>query len=263
MRDRAVFALNSVLVFGLLLLVWDGMVRAFKIEPYILPPPLLVASALRDRFPEILASLQLSSEAAVGGLLVSMIVGVSVALLFARSRWIRTLLFPYTILFQTVPIIALVPLIVVWVGQGLLAVGVVTFIICLAPVIANTTQGLISVDEDLVQLFLMNNATPMQILWKLRLPHALPNFFVGLRIASGIAVIGAFTGELFVGSGSVGKGGLGYSIIYASQQMEVSYLFALVIALTCLGFGMLFTVMFFEWLALHKWHESAAQARVE
>jgi NitT/TauT family transport system permease protein len=162
-----------------------------------------------------------------------------------------------------VPIIALVPLIVVWVGQGLLAVGVVTFIICLAPVIANTTQGLISVDEDLVQLFLMNNATPMQILWKLRLPHALPNFFVGLRIASGIAVIGAFTGELFVGSGSVGKGGLGYSIIYASQQMEVSYLFALVIALTCLGFGMLFTVMFFEWLALHKWHESAAQARVE
>jgi NitT/TauT family transport system permease protein len=263
MKKRLVFALNSVLVFVALLLVWQGSIKVFQIEPYILPPPLLVAQVLAGRMPEILDALQLSAEAAVGGLLASTVAGVLVALMFARSRWIRSLLFPYTILLQTVPIIALVPLIVVWVGQGMMAVIVVTFIICLPPIIANTTQGLVSVDEDLVRLFVMHNATPMQVLWRLRLPNALPHFFVGLRIASGIAVIGAFTGELFAGSGSVGKGGLGYTILYAMQQVQIGYLFALVIALTCLGFAMFFTVMFFEWLALHKWHESASAGRVE
>jgi len=263
MKKRLIFAANSVVVFALLIVLWIAIIHVFKIETYILPPPLQVGEVLRDRLPDILAALQLSAEAAIGGLLASTVAGVLVALMFARSRWIRSLLFPYTILLQTVPIIALVPLIVMWVGQGLLAVGVVTFIICLPPIIANTTQGLISVDEDLVRLFLMHSATPMQILWKLRMPHALPSFFVGLRIASGIAVIGAFTGELFAGSGLVGKGGLGYSILYANQQMEISYLFALVIALTALGFAMFFSVMFFEWLALHKWHESASAGRVE
>jgi NitT/TauT family transport system permease protein len=143
------------------------------------------------------------------------------------------------------------------VGPGLLAVGVVTFVICLAPIIANTTQGLVSVDENLVQLFLMHNASQGQILSRLRLPHALPYLFVGVRISSGIAVIGALTGEWFAGSGRAGQGGLGYSILYAQAQLQTAYLFALVIAATLLGFTLFFTVMFFEWLALHKWHESA------
>jgi NitT/TauT family transport system permease protein len=173
------------------------------------------------------------------------------------------MLFPYTILLQTVPILAVAPLIIVWVGQGLFAVGVVTFIICLAPIIANATQGLISVDENLVQLFLMHNASQGQILRKLRLPHSLPYLFVGVRISSGIAVIGAITGEWFAGSGQVGHGGLGYSILYAMSQLQTDYLFALVIAATALGFVFFFLVMFLEWLALHKWHESAAANRME
>jgi NitT/TauT family transport system permease protein len=157
-----------------------------------------------------------------------------------------------------VPIVAVAPLILMWVGQGMFAVGVITFIVCLAPIIANTTQGLVTVDENLVQLFLMHNATEGQILSKLRLPHALPNLFVGVRISSGIAVIGAITGELFAGSSQVGRGGLGYSIQYAMSQLETAYLFALVLAATVLGFTFFFTVMFFEWLALHRWHESSA-----
>jgi NitT/TauT family transport system permease protein len=113
------------------------------------------------------------------------------------------------------------------------------------------------VEENLVQLFLMHNASEEQILGKLRLPHALPNLFVGVRISSGIAVIGAITGELFAGSSQVGRGGLGYSIQYAMSQLETAYLFALVLAATVLGFAFFFTVMFFEWLALHTWHESS------
>ncbi len=128
---------------------------------------------------------------------------------------------------QTVPIVAIAPLIILWVGPGTFAVAVVTFIICLAPIIANTTQGLISVDQNLVHLFVIYNASPMQILFKLRLPNALPSFFTGLRIAAGISVIGAITGELFAGSPRVGEGGLGYTMIYANNQLETGLSFCI------------------------------------
>src|SRR4030088_1977574 len=105
-----------------------------------------------------------------------------------------------------------------WVGAGTPAVALIAFIISLAPIIANTTQGLISVDENLVHLFLMHNASRSQILFKLRLPNSVPSLCVGIRTASGIAVIGAISGELYAGSSRVGEGGLGYSILYASSQ---------------------------------------------
>jgi len=156
-----------------------------------------------------------------------------------------------------VPIVAIAPLIILWSGPGILSVTVVTFIICLAPIIANTTQGLISVEENLVNLFVMHKASHAQVLFKLRLPNAMPNLFTGIRISAGISVIGAITGELFAGSTQVGEGGLGYAILYANSQLETSYLFALVLAATLLGFTFFFLVMFFEWLTLHNWHESS------
>jgi NitT/TauT family transport system permease protein len=164
---------------------------------------------------------------------------------------------------QTVPILAIAPLILMWVGAGTAAVTFIAFIISLAPIIANTTQGLISVDENLVNLFLMHNASPAQMLLKLRLPHAVPSLFVGIRIASGIAVIGAITGELFAGSSRVGEGGLGYSILYASTQLQTDYLFALVLASVVLGFSFFFVVTFLEWHFLHRWHESALAPETE
>jgi NitT/TauT family transport system permease protein len=109
----------------------------------------------------------------------------------------------------------------------------------------------------------MYKATPGQILFKLRLPNALPNLFTGVRISAGISVIGALTGELFAGSTRVGEGGLGYSITYANDQMEISFMFALVLAATVLGFSFFFIVMFLEWLALHNWHESSRPQSAE
>ena len=103
----------------------------------------------------------------------------------------------------------------------------------------------------------MYKASPAQILFKLRLPNSLPNLFTGIRISAGISVIGGITGELFAGSTRVGEGGLGYAIIYASNQMETGYLFALVFAAAVLGFVFFFIVMFLEWLALRNWHESS------
>jgi NitT/TauT family transport system permease protein len=208
-------------------------------------------------------SLLITTEEAAGGLIASIVAGVAVSMIFAQWQWLRQFLYPYTILLQTVPIVAIAPLIIMWAGAGILSVTIVTFIICLAPIIANTTQGLISVDENLVHLFLMYKATPGQILFKLRLPSAMPSLFTGIRISAGISVIGGITGELFAGSTRVGEGGLGYAILYANNQMETGYLFALVFAATVLGFSFFFIVMFLEWLALHNWHESSLPRTAE
>jgi NitT/TauT family transport system permease protein len=251
------FVVNSIFVLLCLLALWHFAVRELKIPKYMLPGPFVVASAVVHRFPDLVGSLWLTTEAAALGLVSSIVVGVAIALVFAQWRGLRQLLFPYTILLQTVPIVAIAPLIIMWVGTGVYSVAVIAFIICLAPIIANTTQGLISVEENLIHLFLMHKASPAQILFKLRLPHAMPNLFVGIRISSGIAVIGAIIGELFAGSSRVGEGGLGYAITYANAQLETDYLFALVFAATVLGFVFFFVGMFLEWYFLHNWHESS------
>jgi NitT/TauT family transport system permease protein len=263
MKARLMTALNALAVFAALVLLWELVLWIFRVPPFMLPPPEAVIKAVGARFPSLINALAITAEESVGGLIASVVVGVLVALIFARSRWVRKMLYPYTLLLQTVPIIAIAPLIIQWMGAGIPAVTLIAFIISLAPVIANTTQGLISVDENLVHLFLMHNASRRQLLFKLRLPHAVPDLFVGIRIASGIAVIGAITGELFAGSGRVGEGGLGYSILYASSQLQTDYLFALVLAATVLGFSFLFLVMFLEWYFLHRWHESARAPEAE
>jgi NitT/TauT family transport system permease protein len=256
MNRNLLIVMNSVFVLIGLLGLWQLVIVLNHLPPYILPGPLLVAKAVVQRYPSLLSSLLITTEEAAGGLAASIVAGVAAAMVFAQCQWLRQLLYPYTILLQTVPIVAIAPLIINWAGAGIFSVSIVTFIICLAPIIANTTQGLISVDENLLHLFLMYKASPGQVLFKLRLPNALPNLFTGIRISAGISVIGGITGELFAGSTKVGEGGLGYAIIYASNQMEISYLFALVFAATVLGFSFFFIFMFLEWLALHNWHES-------
>jgi NitT/TauT family transport system permease protein len=263
MKQRAITVLNALAVFAGLVLLWQVILWVFHVPPYMLASPYAVVLAIRARYPELLNSLSLTAEESAGGLAASIVVGVFVALVFAQFRWVRKMFYPYTLLLQTVPIIAIAPLIIMWVGAGTGAVMLIAFIISLAPIIANTTQGLISVDENLVHLFLMHNASRAQVLLKLRLPHAVPGLFVGIRIASGIAVIGAIIGELYAGSSRVGQGGLGYSIQYASSQLQTAYLFALVLAATVLGFSFLFLVMFLEWYFLHRWHESARAPETE
>lgn len=206
MKRHLLFGLNNLLVLGCLLGLWQLVVSVLHVPAYMLPGPMAVGAAVVHRFPSLLQSLLLTSTAAALGLAGSVVIGVAIALGFAQWSWLRRLLFPYTILLQTVPIVAIAPLILMWAGSGVTSVALVAFIICLPPIIANTTQGLISVEENFVHLFLMHHATAMQVLFKLRLPHALPNLFVGMRISAGISVIGAITGELFAGSSRVGQG---------------------------------------------------------
>jgi NitT/TauT family transport system permease protein len=257
MKKLGFTILSALAIFGCLLLLWQSIIWIFTLQPYLLPSPSRVAHATIARFPSLITSLGLTAAAAAGGLFAALAVGLAIALIFAQSPWMRRMFYPYTILLQTVPIVAVAPMILPWMGPGLGSVTFIAFVICLAPIIANTTQGLISVDRNMIDLFLMHKASRAQVLLRLRLPHALPSIFTGIRVASGIAVIGAITGELFAGSSRVGVGGLGYAIQYASTQLETDYLFSLVLAATILGFTFFFTVMFLEWYFLHNWHESA------
>ena len=189
MKQRLVTIGNAVAVFAALLLLWQLVLWIFHVPPYMLPLPLVRGARFGFAllFPAGVFDYY-RRRAAAGGWPGSIVVGVLIALLFAQFRWVRRMLYPYTLLLQTVPIVAIAPLILMWVGAGTPAVAFIAFIISLAPIIANATQGLISVDENLVNLFLMHNASPAQVLLKLRLPHAVPSLFVGIRIASGIAV---------------------------------------------------------------------------
>lgn len=263
MKKIGINLATALLIFVGLLLVWQGVIWLFTIQPYLLPSPLRVARAVIANFSSLMTSLGITAAAAAGGLAASLVMGILIALLFAQSPWVRRMFYPYTILLQTVPIVAVAPLILMWVGAGIWSVMLVTFIICLAPIIANTTQGLISVDRNMVDLFLMHNASQSQMLLKLRMPHALPSIFTGVRISAGIAVIGAITGELFGGAARVGVGGIGYAIQYANSQLQTDYLFALVLAASVLGFVFFFITMFLEWYFLHNWHESARSVETE
>jgi NitT/TauT family transport system permease protein len=246
-----------------ILALWQGACLIFKIPEYILPSPGAVGSSVIQEREKLMFSFRITAVEAGGGFLLSIVGGVAVAFFFAQSATIRRSFYPYTILLQTVPIVAIAPLILMWFGSGTRSVMLVAFIICLFPIIANTTQGLITVDKNLVNLFKMANASRAQILFKLRFPHAIPHLFVGLRISAGISVIGAITGELFASSSEVGKGGLGYSITYANAQLQTDYLFALVLTASALGFAFFFTVLFFEWFFLHRWHEAAMKPDAE
>ena len=250
-------------VFVAVLVLWYCGTKIFEVPAYILPDPIRVISVGWEKRDNLLSAVRISAVEAGGGFILSVMGGVIIAFILAQSALIRRCMFPYTILLQTVPIVAIAPLILMWFGSGIKSVLLIVFIICLFPIIANTTQGLISVDQNLLNLFRMSNASRSQVLFKLRFPHAIPNFFVGLRISGGLSVIGAFTGEMFASSNAVGEGGLGYSIIYANSQLQTDYLFALVIACAVLGSCFFFTVVFFEWLFLHNWHASAMKPDAE
>jgi NitT/TauT family transport system permease protein len=250
-------------VFLAVLGLWHAATMAFKIPPYILPPPGAVLQAGIERHANLLLAVRITAAEAAGGYALSIVGGLAVALLFAQSPLVRRSLYPYAIVLQTVPIVGIAPLILMWFGSGLFPVMIVAFIICVFPIIANTTQGLVSVDRNLLDLFRLANAGRGQVLLRLRFPHALPQTFVGFRISAGLSVIGAITGELFASSNAVGQGGLGYSIIYANSQLQTDYLFALVAAASALGFAFFFAVVFLEWLSLHRWHESALRPEAE
>jgi len=241
----------------LLLGLWEGVTRGLGIAPWLLPPPSAIAAAgLREARTLGHATL-VTGQAALLGFVLSATLGVLIAIVLASSRLLERALYPYTLLLQTVPIVAIAPLLVLWFGPGLRAVTVSSFIVSLFPVITNTLTGLRSVEPALRDLFHLYGARRLATLWKLELPAALPQLFTGWRVASGLAVIGAIVGE-FVAGFSEDAAGLGILVLTAYRQLRTDLLFAAVVAASVLGLALFGAVNLGGWRLLRRWHPSAS-----
>jgi NitT/TauT family transport system permease protein len=223
---------------------------------FLLPTPGEVLGALRENSGTLAHAALNTSEGGLLGFALATAFGFSFALLLSLSPLIRVSLQPYLMMMQLVPTIVLGPILVLWVGPGLKSVAIITFLICFFPLVVNTTQGLISADRDLVDLFKMYKATRWQEIFLLRVPAALPHFFTGLRIAAVLAPIGALVGDYTAGSSAGNGGGLGFRVIIYSSQAKYPALFATVVISCALGFIFVSAVLVLSRLALHKWHDS-------
>ena len=190
-QPRVQRVLYPSLVAVVLVALWQALVVGMELPPYLIPSPLLMMQTLIGDWPTLFASLMITMKITVLSFIVAVVVGVLISFLFVQSRLIETALFPYAVLLQVTPIVAIAPLIIIWVKNPTAAMVVCAALVALFPIISNTTLGLRSVDPDLQSYFKLNHATRMQQLVRLRIPSALPYFFGGLRISSGLALIGA------------------------------------------------------------------------
>lgn len=239
--------------FILVLLIWHGAVELFDIQPFLLPGPVMVMEAATANLPRLLQATGLTAIGALGGFTLALLVGFSIAVLFSQSRIIERSIYPYAIFLQTVPIVAIAPLIVLWIGYGLYGVVAVSFIISLFPIIVNTTAGLTSIPTELLELFALNGASRWQTLTKLRIPNSVPSLLTGAKISCGLSVIGAIVGEFFAGYGTEDFG-LGYLIIHSTSQMKTAYLFAMIFFSTGLGLIFFGVVSAVNSIILSHWH---------
>ena len=222
---------------------------------FLLPTPYAVLQTFINDFTIIMIGLKQTFQAAFTGYIIAAIIGIAVATIMSLSKILERSLYPYAILLQTVPVVAVAPLIVLWFGFEIKSIIIISVIIALFPIINNTLLGLKSTSKTLVELFDYHNTSKLTSFWKLRFPAAIPNIIAGLKISAGLSVIGAIVGEFIIGSGSE-QGGLGVQIIYAQANLETSLVMALILTATMLGFAFFITVSTLGWYLLHKWHES-------
>jgi NitT/TauT family transport system permease protein len=249
--------LLPALTGALFLALWLG-VHALLDEDnrFLLPTPGAIVEALLENAPALARASLNTAEGALLGFGLAIVVSLLGALAIASSRLVRVSLYPYLLLLQMTPVIVVAPILILWVGAGLKSVVVITFLICFFPLVVNTTQGLVSTDRALVDLFRMWRASRLQQLLLLRLPAALPYFFTGLRIAATLAPIGALVGDYTAGSSAGDGGGLGFQALIYSSQAKYAALFATA-AITCvLGFVFVAIVASLGSLALRRWHDA-------
>jgi len=243
------------LVAVVALALWQALVVAYDVPAYLVPSPLAVLRTLIADRALLADSLAVTLGIALTALAISIVAGALVALVFVQSRWIEMSFFPYAVLLQVTPIVAIAPLIIIWVRDTRVALVLCAVVVAIFPIISNTTLGLRSVDPGLLNLFRMCRASRWQVLLRLRIPSALPYFFGGLRIASGLSLIGAVVAEFVAGTGGQGAG-LAYQILLAGIQLNIPRLFAALVLITVTGVALFAITVGLSRLALSRWHDS-------
>ena len=257
LRGAAVNVWPPLLVFVLFIAGWWLIANTiYADEDFLLPGPWAVVEAGVNNAGEIWSATRITLVEAAAGFASAIVIGMSGAILMSQAKWLERSLYPYAVMLQTVPVVAVAPVIVLWFGYNQTSVIVISFMIALFPIINNTLLGLLSADRNHVDLFRLHRAGRLTTFLKLRLPGALPHIFAGLRVSAGLSVIGAIVGEFIIGSGG-SEGGLGVKVIFAQSRLDTSMLFAEVFAATGLGLAFFLIVSYAGTLSLRSWHESA------
>ena len=256
--DRALRIALPIIVLALVLGLWELAVRIAGIPPYVLPAPSRIGETLGADCALLWQSLLVTLLTTFEGFLLAAAGGVGLAILFNQSRLVEYSLYPYAVILQVTPIVAIAPLLLIYLPQPL-AVLACAWIVAFFPVLANTTLGLNSVDRNLADLFSLYGASRGQMLWRLKLPSALPYLLGGLRIAGGLSLIGAVVAEIAAGSAGAGSG-LAYRIAESGYRLNIPRMFAALILLSLAGIVIFYLLSLINHLALRRWHESALAA---
>jgi NitT/TauT family transport system permease protein len=248
------------MVVGLVLVaLWQGLVIGLDLPPYLVPSPWLMLQTLATDFGPLMLSLWVTLKITLLAFAVATMAGVLISFLFVQSKVIEIALFPYAVLLQVMPIVAVAPLIIIWFKDPTLAMVICAALVALFPMISNTTLGLRSVDPDLQAYFKLNRASRWQTLMRLRIPSALPYFFGGLRISSGLSLIGAVVAEFVAGTGGTGAG-LAYQILQSGFQLNIPRMFAALLLISLTGVALYVLMAWFTRWALGSWHASEISA---
>ncbi len=255
MSDRALRIGLPALVLAASVLLWDLVVRVFAIPPFVLPAPGLVLATLVADGGLLWNSLLVTLLTTFEGFVLAAVGGVGLAILFNQSRLVEYSFYPYAVILQVTPVVAVAPLLLIYLPQPL-AVLACAWIVAFFPVLANTTLGLNSIDHNLLALFDLYKASRWQVLWNLKLPSALPQMLAGLRIAGGLSLIGAVVAEIAAGSAGAGSG-LAYRIAESGYRLNIPRMFAALLLLSLAGVAIFYVLSAISYLALRRWHESA------
>jgi NitT/TauT family transport system permease protein len=257
-RSRRERAMRGVLPFLALAwgsLIWDLVVRINDIQPYVLPSPGLVFQTLIADWSLLWASLLVTLTVTLQALILAFVGGVALAIAFNKSRLVEYSFYPYAVILQVTPVIAIAPLLLIYLPQQA-AVLACAWIVAFFPVLANTTLGLNSVDRNLSELFRLYGASGWQVLRDLKLPAALPYMLGGLKIAGGLSLIGAVVAEIAAGSAGAGSG-LAYRIAESGYRLNIPRMFAALILLSVAGVVIFAVLSLVSHLVLRRWHDSA------
>jgi NitT/TauT family transport system permease protein len=253
--DRILRVVLPIAVLALGVVGWDLVVRLNSLPPFILPGPGLVFATLITDWAVLSDSLLVTLSTTLQGFLMALVGGVALAVVFNQWRLVEYSLYPYAVILQVTPVVAIAPLLLIYLPQQA-AVLACAWIVAFFPVLANTTLGLNSVDRNLVDLFRLYGASRSQVLWRLKLPAALPYILGGLKIAGGLSLIGAVVAEIAAGSAGAGSG-LAYRIAESGYRLNIPRMFAALLLLSLAGVVIFFALSVLSHLLLRRWHESA------
>jgi len=256
-RDRVLRAVLPLAALAAGITTRALVVQIKAIPPYVLPGPLLVAQTLVADWEILWHALIVTLATTFEGLLLALVGGIGLAMLFNQSRLVEYSLYPYAVILQVTPVVAIAPLLLIYLPQQA-AVLACAWIVAFFPILANTSLGLNSVDHNLVSLFELYGASRWQRLTQLKLPAALPYILGGLKIAGGLSLIGAVVAEIAAGSAGAGSG-LAYRIAESGYRLNIPRMFAALILLSIAGIMIFFALSLLSHLLLRRWHESAVE----